>query len=295
MISSKDSSIAEDKLFPQKYTFQINGRLIVWDRPQVMGIVNLTPDSFYEGSRSNKSLDQAKFLIEKHIQEGADILDLGGYSSRPGADDISIAEEEDRVLPVLEWLNQIPEKFLISVDTFRSQVAEKSLAAGAHIINDISAGELDSEMLPMMGKKNNLYIAMHMRGNPKTMQQSTDYRDVLDEIMYYFAKKQEEFKKFGIKDVIIDPGIGFAKTIQQNFWILKNLRRFRTFPFPLLVGISRKSMIYRTLKIDVAEALNGSTALHMHALLHGANILRVHDVKEAKQTVELYNNLYPNP
>jgi dihydropteroate synthase len=293
MISLKDTSIVEDKLFSQKYTFQINGRLITWDRPQVMGIVNLTPDSFYERSRTNNSLDQAKILIEKHIKEGADILDLGGYSSRPGADDISLAEEEDRVLPVLEWLSQIPQGFLISVDTFRSQVAEKSLTAGAHIINDISAGELDSEMLPMMGKKNNLYIAMHMRGNPKTMQQSTDYRDVLGEIMYYFAKKQEEFKKFGIKDVIIDPGIGFAKTIQQNFWILQNLRQFRTFSFPIMVGISRKSMIYRTLKIDASEALNGTTALHMHALLHGANILRVHDVKEAKQTVELYNNLYP--
>lgn len=293
MISSKDTSTAEDKLFPQKYTFQINGRLITWDRPQVMGIVNLTPDSFYAGSRTNNSLDQAKFLIEKHIQEGADILDLGGYSSRPGADEVSIAEEEDRVLPVLEWLKQIPQEILISVDTFRSQVAEKSIAAGVHIINDISAGELDPEMLPMIGKKSNLYIAMHMRGNPKTMQQSTDYRDILVEIMFYFANKQVEFKKFGIIDVIIDPGIGFAKTIQQNFWILQNLRRFRTFPFPIMVGISRKSMIYRTLKVDAAAALNGTTALHMHALSHGANILRVHDVKEAKQTVELYNNLYP--
>lgn len=293
MISQQDSSNVEDKLFPQKYTFQINGQLITWERPQVMGIVNLTPDSFYEGSRTNKSLDQAKFLIEKHVEEGVDILDLGGYSSRPGANDVSIEEEEDRILPVLEWLKQIPEEILISVDTFRSQVAEKSLTAGAHIINDISAGELDSKMLPLMGKNNNLYIAMHMRGNPKTMQSSTDYRDVLGEIMHYFAKKQEEFKKFGIKDVIIDPGIGFAKTIQQNFWILQNLRQFRTFPFPIMVGVSRKSTIYRTLKISASEALNGTTALHMHALLQGANILRVHDVKEAKQTVELYNNLYP--
>jgi dihydropteroate synthase len=293
MVSLLDSSKDEDNLFPQKNTFQINGRLIIWDRPLVMGIVNLTPDSFYEDSRTNKSLEVAKSLLEKHIVEGADILDLGGYSSRPGADDISVSEEEDRVLPVVEWLATNFPETLISIDTFRSQVAEKALDSGAHIVNDISAGELDPEMLPLMGRRKNPYIAMHMRGNPKTMQQHTNYEDVILDIMYYFAKKQDEFKKFGIKDVIIDPGFGFAKTIKQNFWILKNLQQFRTFPFPILVGLSRKSMVYRTLKIDSSEALNGSTALHMHALGHGANILRVHDVKEAKQTVELYNNLYP--
>lgn len=294
MIPVKDSSIVEDKLFPQKYTFQINGRLITWDRPQVMGIVNLTPDSFFEGSRTNASLDVAKILISKHIEEGAEILDLGGYSSRPGADEVTIAEELDRVIPVVSWVSKNFPEVLISVDTFRSQVAAQALEAGAHLVNDISSGDLDPEMLPLIGRMNVPYISMHMRGNPKTMQQNTDYRNVMEEILHYFAKKQEEFKKFGIKDVIIDPGFGFAKTIQQNFWILKNLRQFNIFPYPLLVGVSRKSMIYRTLKIEPSEALNGSTALHMHALSHGANILRVHDVKEAKQTIELYNNLYPN-
>jgi len=295
MISQKDTSIVEDKLFPQKYTFQINGRLITWERPQVMGIVNLTPDSFYDGSRTNNSLDKAKTLIEKHIKEGADLIDLGGYSSRPGADEVSSSEEVDRVLPAIEWLANTYPDTIISIDTFRSSVAENALKAGAHIINDISAGELDPDMLALAGRKNTPYIAMHMRGNPKTMQQSTNYQDILGEILFYFAKKQEEFKKFGIKDVIIDPGFGFAKTIQQNFWILKNLRHFDTFSYPLLIGVSRKSMIYRTLKIEPSDALNGTTALHMHALSHGANILRVHDVKEAKQTIELYNNLYPNP
>jgi dihydropteroate synthase len=294
MVPDQDyTSSFEDKLFPQKYTFQINGRLFTCETPKVMGIVNLTPDSFYSGSRSNKSMAKAIDLIEKHIIEGADIIDLGGYSSRPGAEDISHAEEADRVLPVVDWLVRNHPEILISVDTFRSQIAESSVQAGAHIINDISAGDLDPDMLATIGKLKVPYIAMHMKGNSKTMRSQTDYSNILTDIMHHFAEKLEDFKKFGINDVIIDPGFGFAKTISQNFWILRNVELFKAFAVPVLIGLSRKSMIYKTLHIDSSEALNGSTALHMFALTKGANLLRVHDVKEARQTIELYNTLYP--
>jgi dihydropteroate synthase len=294
MVPDQDySSSFEDKLFPQKYTFQINGRLFTCETPKVMGIVNLTPDSFYSGSRSDNSLAKAIELIERHITEGADIIDLGGYSSRPGAQEISHTEEADRVLPVVDWLVRNHPEILISVDTFRSQIAESSVHAGAHIINDISAGDLDRDMLATIGKLKVPYIAMHMKGNPKTMQSETDYSNILTDIMHYFAEKLEDFKKFGIKDVIIDPGFGFAKTVSQNFWILRNVELFKAFAVPVLIGLSRKSMIYKTLHIDSSEALNGTTALHMFALTKGANLLRVHDVKEARQTIELYNTLYP--
>ncbi len=294
MIPDPDyASYFEDKLFPQKYTFQINGRLLNWKRPQIMGIVNLTPDSFYSGSRTYNTLETAIKLIEKHISEGADIVDLGGYSTRPGASEISIQEEEDRVLPIVTWVSKNHPETLISIDTFRGNVAESAIREGAHIVNDISAGELDPNMLATVGKLKAPYIAMHMKGNPKTMQSQTDYSDILVEIMHYFAKKLEEFKKFGINDVIIDPGFGFAKTIPQNFWILRNIELFKVLGVPILAGVSRKSMIYKTLEIDPTDALNGSTALHMFALSKGANLLRVHDVKEAKQTIDLYNILYP--
>jgi len=294
MIPDQDyNSSIEDKLFPQKYTFQINGRLLNWKRPQIMGIVNLTPDSFYSESRTYNTLETAIKLIEKHISDGADIVDLGGYSTRPGASEISIQEEEDRVLPIVAWLSKNHPETLISIDTFRSKVAESAIREGAHIVNDISAGELDSDMLATVGKLKVPFIAMHMKGNPKTMQQQVDYSDILTEITYYFSKKLEEFKKFGINDVIIDPGFGFAKTIPQNFWILRNIELFKVFGVSILVGVSRKSMIYKTLEIDPLDALNGSTALHMFALTKGANLLRVHDVREARQTIDLYNTLYP--
>lgn len=294
MILDQDyASSFEDRLFPQKYTFQINGRLLNWKRAQIMGIVNLTPDSFYSRSRTYNTLEAAIKLIEKHIAEGADIVDLGGYSTRPGASEVSIQEEEDRVLPIVRWISKNYPKTLISVDTFRSKVAESAIREGTHIVNDISAGELDPDMLATVGKLKVPYIAMHMKGNPKTMQQQVDYSDILTEITQYFAKKLEEFKKFGINDVIIDPGFGFAKTIPQNFWILRNIEIFKIFEIPILVGVSRKSMIYKTLEMDPSDALNGSTALHMFALSKGANLLRVHDVKEAKQTIDLYNILYP--
>ncbi|WP_192349238.1 dihydropteroate synthase [Algoriphagus sp. Y33] len=287
------SSKTEDKSFPQKNTLQIDGRLICWDKPQLMGIVNLTPDSFFEGSRAGKSLDRVTELVASHISNGASILDLGGYSSRPGSAEVGLQEEIDRVIPAVKWIASNFSGSLISVDTFRSKVAEEAILAGAHMINDISAGDLDEEMIPTVAKLQVPYIAMHMRGNPQNMQEKTKYSDILGEILYYFAEKLEQLRKFGIKDVIIDPGFGFAKTLEQNYFLLRNLQRFETLSLPLLVGISRKSMISKVLKVNANEALNGTTALNMFALCQGANILRVHDVKEANETLKLYNTLYP--
>lgn len=287
------SSKIEDKSFPQKNTLQIDGRLICWDKPQLMGIVNLTPDSFFEGSRAEKSLDKVAALVTSHISNGASILDLGGYSSRPGAAEVSLQEEIDRVIPTVKWIASNYPDIFISVDTFRAKVAEEAIQSGAHIINDISAGDLDDEMIPTVARLQVPYIAMHMRGNPQNMQKKTNYSDILGEILYYFAEKLEQFRKFGIKDVIIDPGFGFAKTLEQNYFLLKNLHQFQMLSSPVLIGISRKSMISKALGLEAGEALNGTTALNMFALCHGANILRVHDVKEANETLKLYNTLYP--
>ncbi|PZX55653.1 dihydropteroate synthase [Algoriphagus chordae] len=287
------SSKIEDKSFPQKNTLLIDGRLISWDKPQLMGIVNLTPDSFFEGSRTEKSLDKVATLVKSHISYGASILDLGGYSSRPGAAEVSLQEEIDRVIPAVKWIATYYPDILISVDTFRAKVAEEAIGSGAHIVNDISAGDLDEEMLLTVGKLQVPYIAMHMRGNPQNMQKKTNYSDILGEILYYFAEKLEQFKKFGIKDVIIDPGFGFAKTLEQNYFLLRNLHQFQSLSTPIMVGISRKSMISKALDLDAGEALNGTTALNMFALCHGANILRVHDVKEANETIKIYKTLYP--
>ncbi|RAI88347.1 dihydropteroate synthase [Algoriphagus yeomjeoni] len=287
------SSKIEDKSFPQKNTLQIDGRLICWDRPQLMGIVNLTPDSFFEGSRAEKSLEKVAELVRSHITYGASILDLGGYSSRPGAAEVSIQEELDRVIPAVKWISSNYPDILISVDTFRAKVAKEAIKSGAHIVNDISAGDLDEEMIPTVASLQVPYIAMHMRGNPQNMQKKTSYSDILGEILYYFAEKLEQFKKFGIKDVIIDPGFGFAKTLEQNYFLLRNLHQFQALSLPVLVGISRKSMISKAINVEANEALNGTTALNMFALCHGANLLRVHDVKEANETLKLYNTLYP--
>ncbi len=259
----------------------------------VMGIVNLTPDSFYEGSRiQSNDLDFGK-RIETMVEDGVDILDLGGYSSRPGAKDISVEEELDRVLPAIKWVAQEFPDIPISIDTFRAEVAKESILNGANIVNDISAGELDSEMIETVGSLKVPYIAMHMRGNPRTMQSQSKYSDLIPEILYYFSEKLDQFKFFGINDVVIDVGFGFAKSIDQNYELLKNLSVFKSLSCPMLVGLSRKSMIYKTLNITSEEALNGTTALHMVALRNGGNILRVHDVKEARETIELYKKLYP--
>lgn len=287
-----NSSDSEDILFPPKKTLLIKGKLFLLDEPLIMGILNITPDSFYEGSRLSGEIDEVLEKAGKMILEGADILDIGGYSSRPGAAEVSEIEELDRVIPAIEAIKKNFPETLISIDTFRAKVAEEAVKAGADIVNDISAGNLDPDMIPTVGKLNVPYIAMHMKGTPKDMQEQTQYKDILLEITHYFAKKMEECIKAGIKDVILDPGFGFAKTLDQNYWILKNLSYFKIIQAPILVGVSRKSMIYKLLDITPQDSLNGTSVLNMVALQNGANILRVHDVKEAKQTLKLYNQLY---
>lgn len=289
-----EKSSIEDRLFPQKYTLQIKGRLISLEKPKVMGILNITPDSFFEGSRVQNQESQLLDRAGKMIEEGADFLDLGGYSTRPaGAAEVSVAEEIERVIPAISLLKKYFPETLISVDTFRSKVARASIDAGVDLINDISAGELDPEMLLLVAKSGLPYIAMHMRGTPQTKQQFTQYDDLINDILSYFYQKIDTFRKLGIKDVILDPGFGFAKTLEQNFELLKKARSLQIFGCPLLIGISRKTMIYRLLQTDPSQALNGTTALNMFSLMQGANLLRVHDVKEAKETITLYEQLYP--
>ncbi len=287
------NSSSEDKLFPQKYTFQIKGCLYSLNKPKVMGILNLTPDSFFEGSRVPTDKKSVLMEAEKKIKEGADFLDLGGYSTRPGAAEISIEEEITRVIPAISEIKKNFPNTLLSVDTFRSQVAKAAIEAGAELVNDISAGNLDPEMLPLVAKLGVPYVAMHLKGTPQTMQQETNYSDLVPDVLAYFSKKVKQFSELGIKDAILDPGIGFAKTREQNFELLRNLSSLKRLGLPILVGVSRKSMIYKTLEISANEALNGTTALNMFALLQGADILRVHDVKEAKETIELAAQLNP--
>lgn len=279
--------------FPTNITLQIKGKLHVVDRPWVMGIMNMTPDSFFANSRVDLSTDHVLRIADKMLCEGAKILDIGGYSSRPGAAEVSKDEEIKRTVPHIEAIKRKFPEALVSIDTFRAAVAKAAVESGADIVNDISSGELDSQMLENVGALGVPYIAMHMQGSPQTMQGLTNYADITKDICCFFSKKLEECRKFGIKDVIIDPGFGFAKTLDQNYEILKNLMYFKTIESLLLVGLSRKSMIYKKLEIGPEEALIGTTALHMFSLLQGANILRVHDVKAAKETIELYKQLYP--
>lgn len=263
------------------------GRLIDFDVPKVMGILNVTPDSFYDGGKYTHT-DTALYRVEQMLKEGADFIDIGAYSSRPGATDISEEEELKRLLPVVEQINKQFSQCLLSIDTFRSKVAHEAIGAGASIINDISAGMLDPEMLNVIGHLQVPYCMMHMRGTPQTMVQATHYDNLLEDMLYYFSERIAAARKSGINDLIIDPGFGFAKTIEQNFKILNNLKFFNIIEAPLLVGLSRKSTIYKSLQIDKEEALNGTTVLHTLALQQGASILRVHDVKEAVEAVKLF-------
>ncbi len=274
-------------------TINCKGQLIDLSSPKVMGILNVTPDSFFDGG---KYKDESAILnkVETMLKDGATFIDVGGYSSRPSADDVSIDEELQRVTPIIELiLKHFPET-LISIDTFRSKVAAESIKAGAALINDISAGKLDNAMLATVGKLSVPYIMMHMKGNPKTMQQHTDYNDLTKEVLSYFAERIKAAHTEKINDIIIDPGFGFAKTIEQNYELLNNLELLQILDKPMLAGISRKSMIYKTLDTTSEHALNGTTALHMVALQKGASILRVHDVKEAMECVTLFNQLTSN-
>ncbi|UCE69622.1 MAG: dihydropteroate synthase [Flavobacteriaceae bacterium] len=271
-------------------TICCKGELLDLNHPRVMGILNCTPDSFFDGGKywdPYVAFRQAEAMLKA----GADFIDVGGHSSRPGAPDVSEKEELKRVLPVIEGLvAEFPET-CISVDTFRAKVAKEALDAGAAMVNDISAGLRDPKMLPLIAERQVPYVMMHMKGTPQTMVQHTEYEDLLRDILYYFSERLDAARKLGITDCIVDPGFGFAKTREQNFRLLGGLKEFQTLKTPLLVGISRKSMIHKTLGITPGEALNGTTALHMVALQGGAGILRVHDVKEAVECVRLWEAL----
>ena len=271
-------------------TINCKGKLVDLSSPKAMGILNLTPNSFYDGGRYS---DEKAIVsqVQKMLDQGATFIDVGAYSSKQNADFVSEEEELQRLIPVVELLvNTFPE-ILISVDTFRSKVAENAIEAGAVLINDISAGSLDENMMQTVAKLQVPYIMMHMKGTPNTMQSLTQYDDILQEIMFYFAEKIQLARSFGINDLIIDPGYGFAKTTEQNFELMHKSEILKHLKLPILVGISRKSMIYKTLKNTAQEALNGSTALNAFALMKGASILRVHDVKEAVETITLYEAL----
>jgi dihydropteroate synthase len=268
------------------FTLNCKGRLLVIDQPVVMGIINVTPDSFYSGSRK-VLLDDILRQAEKMLSEGATVIDVGGQSTRPESEQISIRAELLRVIPAIEAIiHRFPESF-ISIDTYYSEVAAEAVNAGASLVNDISSGTLDGNMIKRVASLQVPYIAMHMKGTPKTMQQYAQYEDVTLEVLDFFVKKTEECRKAGIKDVIVDVGFGFAKTISHNFTLLKNLSIFKILQKPLLVGLSRKATVYKTLGISPEEALNGTTVLNTIGLQNGANILRVHDVKEAVEAVNL--------
>ncbi|MBK8520927.1 MAG: dihydropteroate synthase [Ferruginibacter sp.] len=270
------------------------GKLLNLDEPVVMGIINATPDSFYEG-HLKLDIDGITALAGKMIQDGAAILDIGGLSTRPGSNPVSVQEETDRVLPVLEAIYQVYPEIILSIDSYNSQVAKAAIAAGASMINDISGGNLDKDMIGTAAALQVPYICMHMQGTPATMQQAPVYSDVVKEVLDFFISKTDACHKAGIQDVIIDPGFGFGKTIEHNFQLLKALGVLSITNKPILAGLSRKGTIYKTLGVTAADALNGTTVLNTIALLNGASILRVHDVKEASEAIQLFSRYKKAP
>jgi len=263
------------------------GKILSLDEPMVMGIINATPDSFYEG-HLNKPADDILILAGKMIADGASILDIGGLSTRPGSKPVSVQEETDRILPIIESIHTAYPHAILSIDTYNSAVANAAVHAGASIINDISGGKLDTEMINTAAALGVPYICMHMLGTPATMQQRAVYDDVVKDVLDFFIARIDTCTRAGIKDVIIDPGFGFAKTSEHNLQLLKQLSVLQITGKPILAGLSRKSTIYKTLGITAAEALNGTTVLNTIALMNGASILRVHDVKEAMEAVKLF-------
>ena len=271
-------------------TINCKGRLIDLSTPKIMGILNVTPNSFFDGGMYN---DESELLTQvgKMISDGAIFIDIGAYSSKPSAEFVSEEEELSRIIPTVRLiLKHFPEA-LLSIDTFRSEVAKACIQNGASIINDISAGNLDEGMFEVIAEYKVPYIMMHMRGTPQTMQSMTHYDDIVKEMLFYFSEKINKARSLGINDLIIDPGFGFAKTMDQNYEVMRKTELFKQLEVPLLVGISRKSMIYKPLDVSVKEALNGTTVLNTIALTKGANILRVHDVKEAVECVQLWNKM----
>ncbi len=277
-------------MFAVRRTLNCKGRLLSLERPVVMGILNTTPDSFYDGGR-HQNLDAALRQTEQMLSEGATIIDVGGMSSRPGAEQISIQEELRRVLPVTQaFAGRFPEAF-ISIDTVHAETAREAVEAGACMVNDISAGRLTEGMYETVAELEVPYILMHMQGRPETMQQQPQYEDVVREVLDFMIAEAGRLRAAGVKDILLDPGFGFGKTIAHNFQLLQNLHVMSILPYPVLAGISRKSMICRSLGIPPEEALNGTTALHVVALQQGARVLRVHDVAEAVQVIRLWELL----
>ena len=269
----------------------VNGRLMDLSEPQVMGILNVTPDSFYAGSRAETEQDIIRRL-HQIMDEGASIVDIGGYSSRPGAQEVSAEEEMERLRMGLKLIRKHRPDAVVSVDTFRADVAKMCAEEyGVAIINDISAGQMDGQMFTTIARLGVPYIIMHMKGTPQDMQVNPQYGHFLKEVFYYFSEKVQRLRDLGVKDIIIDPGFGFGKTLEHNYELMNHLEEFSLFELPLLVGVSRKSMIYKLLDITPQEALNGTTVLNTVALLKGANILRVHDVKEAVETVRIVGKM----
>jgi dihydropteroate synthase len=286
-------SAPENSFFSTNQTLNVQGRLFDLRTPLVMGVLNVTPDSFYDGGRYQT---ESAILnhVEKLLGEGALFIDVGAYSSRPGATDISVEDESKRALFALQIIVRNFPHALVSIDTFRSDVAYAAVNEGACLVNDISAGDLDPRMFETVARLNVPYIAMHMRGNPTTMTSLTGYENLLKEMVSYFQDKVNRLTQMGVKDVIIDPGFGFAKTVEQNFYLLNQLDYFKLLGKPIAVGLSRKSIIWKTLSISADNALNGTTSLNTIALMKGANILRVHDVKEAMDVVKLVSTLRNN-
>ena len=271
-------------------TINCNGKLIDLTSPKVMGILNVTPNSFYDGG---KHLEEKVILkqVEKMLSEGAAFIDVGGYSSKPNAEEVSEEQELQRILPVVQNIIKEFPNTVISIDTFRSKVAQAAVENGAAIINDISAGNLDANMMKTVAQLQVPYIMMHMKGTPQTMQSLAQYENIVKEMLFYFSEKIAQARSFGINDLILDPGFGFAKTVEQNFEVLSKLELFQITELPILAGLSRKSMIYKTLDTTAEFALNGTTSLNTISLLKGAKILRVHDVKEAVECVQLFTQL----
>ncbi len=271
-------------------TLNCNGKLLSLAQPIVMGILNITPDSFFDGNKYTH-LDDALRQTEKMLKEGATIIDIGGMSSRPGAELVRVEEELERVLPVIETINEHFPNTILSIDTVWADVAKYAIEAGAHIVNDISAGKMDEKMYAQVAKMQVPYILMHMQGKPQTMQKMPIYKNITADILDFFIEEIGKLRALGVKDIVIDPGFGFGKTVAQNYELLKNTHAFQILDVPLLVGISRKAMIYKYLDIEAKDALQGTTALNMIALQQGAKILRVHDVLPAMQTIQLWQAL----
>ena len=278
----------QDKVFRIKTTLNFGGKLFDLSEPIVMGIVNITPDSFYDGGKHH-SEQELLANVSQMLDEGAHILDLGAYSSRPGAEHVNEKEEWNRLRPALQLITYHHPEAIISVDTFRASIAKKAIEHGAHIINDISGGNMDEQMFSTVAELDVPYILMHMQGTPQTMQKNPTYKDLMTDVIHELSVKVNQLQSLGVHDIIIDPGLGFGKTLDQNYSLIKHIEEFKILGHPVLIGASRKSMLYKLLDCTPQEALNATTSINTIALLNGANILRVHDVKAAQEAIKIVN------